>query len=82
MTNLTDNERILIWAISMNEMNGESCSISKSALRDAINAVDDWVEDNSSSFNSAIPQPARGALTTRQKIRLLRLVLMKRYEVQ
>lgn len=82
MANLSDNDRFLVWANCMVDMNGENCSITKSELRDAINAVDQWVDENSSNFNSAVPQPARGALTTKQKVRILKLVLTKRYEVQ
>lgn len=55
-----------------------SCGITKADLRAAIDAVDDWVDANSSSFNLAIPQPARGALTATQKALLLDYVVRKR----
>ena len=56
-------------------------SIVKADLRSAINAVDDWVEANQTAFNTAIPQPARGALSTRQKAALLMLVCERRFGV-
>lgn len=55
-----------------------ACPVSKADLRAAVDAVDDWVDANSSSFNTAIPQPARGALTTTQKALLLDYVVRKR----
>lgn len=47
----------------------------------AINAVDDWVEANKVSFNSAIPLPARTAMTAPQKAKLLLYVVKRRFEV-
>ena len=47
----------------------------------AVNAVDAWVDLNASAFNLAIPQPARGVLTARQKAELLYRVALKRYQV-
>lgn len=47
-------------------------------LRAAINAVDQWAEDNASEYNTAIPQPARGVLTAKQKSWLLVYVVLKR----
>lgn len=55
--------------------------LSRSDLRAAVDAIDQWAEDNAAAFNSAIPQPARGVLTTKQKAWLLKEVLRRRYEV-
>ena len=54
--------------------------ITKPELRAAVNAIDQWINDNAAAFNSAIPQPARSALTSAQKARLLALVALKRYD--
>lgn len=59
----------------------EPCAVTKAALRAALDADDQWVDDNAASFNAAIPQPARGALTARQKARLLLRVVRRRFEV-
>jgi len=50
-------------------------------LRAAVDAVDGWAVSNAASFNAAIPQPARGAMTTPQKVRMLSLVIEWRWRV-
>ena len=83
MAVLADNDRLALWADLMREMsaNGEAVSITKADLRAALNAADVWADTNSTSYNTALPQPARGALTARQKARLLAFVIRRRYEV-
>lgn len=83
MAVLADSDRVAIWADIMRLMSDEreSCSITKTDLRAALNAVDDWVDANAAAFNSAIPQPARSALSARQKARLLAYVVRRRFEV-
>lgn len=56
--------------------------VTKADLLAAVNAVDQWIDDNSASFNSAIPQPARSALTTQQKADLFLRVLRRRVKGQ
>ena len=80
MAVLPDAERKDAWAKWMRG-NREEISVLKADLRDAVNAIDDWVDANAASFNSAIPLPARTALTSAQKARLLMLVVSKRFEV-
>ena len=60
---------------------GESVSIVRADLKAAISAIDAWADSNAASLNAAIPQPARGNLTTRQKARLLEAVVRRRFEV-
>lgn len=57
----------------------EPVTITKQDLRAALDAVDQWVSDNTASFNTAIPQPARGALSTPQKVRILLAVVSRRF---
>ena len=59
----------------------EALGLTRPDLLAAINAVDQWAEDNKASFNSALPLPARTTLTASQKARLLMYVIRKRYEV-
>lgn len=59
----------------------QGISITKAELRAAIDAIDDWVDTNSGAFNTAVPQPARSALTTKQKAALLMYVVEKRFNV-
>lgn len=83
MAVLSDADRRDLWADLMREMSasGESVSLTKDQLRAAVDAVDQWTDDNATAFNQAIPQPARGALTARQKARILRYVVRRRFEV-
>lgn len=83
MAVLSDNDRADVWAAIMRDFSiaRESVGVSKTDLRAAVNAIDVWVNDNSSSFNTAIPQPARTALTASQKARLLMIVVKRRFEV-
>jgi hypothetical protein len=53
--------------------------LTKADLRAALNGLDDFVSTNQTAINNAIPQPARSALTTSQKARLLMYVVQKRY---
>lgn len=50
-------------------------------IQAAVNAIDEWVEANIGSFNAVIPEPARSGLTAKQKAKLLKLVVGKRWEV-
>ena len=54
-------------------------ALAKSELRAAVNAADQWASDNAASYNSALPLPARTALTAAQKARLLTAVIRKRW---
>ena len=79
---LLDNAtRVAAWAEFMRDESRErnTMSLTKADLREALDAVDDWVEANSQSYNTALPQPARGALTSRQKAKLLAIVLQRRF---
>lgn len=80
MAALSENDRVLVWAQWMRE-NNILCTITKTELRAAINAIDDWADSNSAEFNSAIPQPARSALTAKQKAWLLANVIRRRFEI-
>lgn len=58
-------------------------SITKVDLRAAVDAIDDWCDAAATtvpptSFNAAIPQPARTALTSAQKAILLAFVCLRR----
>lgn len=57
----------------------EACGITKSELRAAVNALDDFLHTNAATINNALPEPAKSTLTTSQKARLLKLVITRRY---
>ena len=80
MAVLSDSDRFAAWKSFMQD-NTEEFSLSKSDIREAINAADAWVQDNKISFNVAIPQPARNALSAAQKAHILLFVVSTRFGV-
>ena len=83
LTGLGEPDRVNVWARFMREVcaDRDELSLSKVNLRAAVDAIDGWVDDNAAAFNQAIPQPARSALTARQKARLFHFVVRRRFEV-
>ena len=83
MAVLSDPNRAAAMALFVDELNNmrEPIATVKADLRAAINAADQWVDDNAASYNSALPVAARNTLTAKQKARVLVHVLRKRYEV-
>ena len=84
MAILTDPNRFNLWAKFMSDFSSKQEAIgalTKVDLRAAVNAIDQWTEDNKVSFNTAIPLPARTALTANQKAAVLLYVVRTRYEV-
>lgn len=85
MAVLSDPDRELVCAEFMRTLTPNTETIfglSKVELRAAVNAADQWADDNAASFNTAIPQPARGAMTAKQKARLLVWVVERRWRIQ
>lgn len=79
MAVLSDSDRAeLCGEIQRSAPNIQGLTITKTELRDALNAADAWADSNAASFNAAIPQPARAAMTLKQKTLLLSLVVLKR----
>ena len=77
MAKLPDEDRRRIWAHLMRrgQFPGD---ISKSDLRAAVDAIDTWVEDNTASFNTALPTTYRTSADADQKAALLMYVVMRR----
>jgi hypothetical protein len=75
-----DREAIFNEMIAKNRA-GEIDSLTRAELRAAIDATDDWTVANAASYNSALPQPARGVLTAPQKALLLSYVIRRRWLV-
>lgn len=79
MAVLSDPLRSDTWA-ELQRTPDNPGGITKTDLRAAVNAADDWADANAASFNSELPVAARNALTARQKARLLLAVVEKRWE--
>lgn len=74
---LTATEVRLAWRLAL-DYDALLSSFSKPDLAAVVSAIDDWCTANATSFNTAIPQPQRGLMTTQQKSILLAVVAMKR----
>lgn len=57
----------------------ETIGVTKADLAAAVAGLDSYLDTNAAAINQAIPQPARGALTVKQKARLLMYVIRQRY---
>lgn len=55
-------------------------TMSKTDLAAAVAAADQWVTDNATAFNLALPQPFRGTATAAQKAALLSYVALRRWK--
>ena len=77
MALLPDLDRDRVWRWFMRQT-PDPCPVNKTDLRAAVNAVDAWIESNSAAFNTALPQPFRGAATANQKTLILCWVAMRR----
>lgn len=70
--------RLRVWAQAMRRGGLGALGVTKADLRAAVDATDDWIEANQSSYNTALPQPARASLTLVQKTLLFCWVAMRR----
>jgi hypothetical protein len=52
-------------------------SLTKPQFRAAVDAAAQWVEDNRAAYNTALPQPARSALSSPAKALLLCYIVMR-----
>jgi hypothetical protein len=82
MAVLSDNDRAAITAEFMSAISSARetvGAVTKADLRAAFNALDAFMDTNAAAINTAIPQPARGVLTTAQKARILVFVIQRRF---
>ncbi len=61
MAILSDTARKRIWARIIRAVSEERepVALTKTELRAAVEAVDDWVDDNAGAYNAALPTAAR-----------------------
>jgi hypothetical protein len=77
MALLPEAGRLAVWRLWMRENTGP-CNFTKAELRAAVDATDQWIEDNTSSFNLALPQPFRNQASLTQKTVLFAYALWRR----
>lgn len=83
MPKLDETDRRKVWSDYMTAASSsrDPIPLTKLQLRAAFNSVDDWIDINAASFNSALPVEARTSLTAKQKIQLFVFVARRRLEV-
>jgi len=80
MAQLSDADRARIWRGLMRYWSNlrEWAHSPNQDLRGAVDATDAWIDDNQASYNAALPEAARNALTTFQKTLLFCAVALAR----
>lgn len=78
MALLPDLDRIAIWRHFMRRGSGGGGAFTKTDLKAAVDAADAWCDSNAAAFNTALPQPFRGAASAQQKTDLLCFVAQRR----
>ena len=82
MAVLPDADRVEVWARLMEDVSQRGDGVpgmTKANWRAVIDAVDDWVNANSASYNAALPLPFRTNATAAQKALVLMWVVQRRY---
>jgi hypothetical protein len=70
-------DRDRIWRFFMRR-NKEVCNFTKADLLAAVNATDQWIDDNAGAFNTALPVAFRTNASLTQKTLLFCYVAMRR----
>lgn len=78
MAVLSESQRIAVWEKWMRDNLGY-ISITKPELKAAVDAIDNFLESNSTAVNNAFPTPAKQNLTSGQKAMVVAYVAMKRW---
>jgi len=80
MTALTTAQISALFQEIANRCNSDGVvTLTKTDLKNAITDVNTWMDNNASSYNTAINVTARNALTTSQKAYLLAIIALKKY---
>ena len=85
MAALDEANRTDVWAGYQHEESRlhRTLDLTKVEIRAAVDATDDWIDDNAGAYNAAVnaalPEP--GALSAKQKAKLFMAVSSRRYDV-
>lgn len=77
MAALPDQDRDRVTR-GFSRLNTLVCQFTKADLRAAVNATDDWIDSNTTSFNTALPTAFRTNASLTQKTLLFCYVAMRR----
>ena len=75
---MNDTERIRTTAQLMRDVKEDWGGITKTQLKAAVEAMDDYLIANAAAINLVIPLAARTALTASQKAQIMGYVAMRR----
>lgn len=78
MAVLPDTDRALVSAEFMRRVKSAYGGITKPQLLAAVNATDQWQDDNQAAYNTALPVAARTGLSANEKTLLYCYVALKR----
>lgn len=80
MAVIPTNERAAVTASIMRD---PLCpgTVTKAQLRAAVDAADQWADDNAAAFNTALPAAFRNNATAKEKALLLMYVISKRNDL-
>lgn len=83
MAVLTDEDRKAIFEELEDELSSENVPVTfgRPEGRDAINNVDQWIEDNFVAFNNILPAKVKNSLNTKWKIRLFEKIIDRKWRV-
>lgn len=77
MALLSESARRKLWQKFMEAGNSPG-AVTKDDIKAAIDAVDQWFENNLVALNQALPQPFRGQASDQQKAILLSYIALER----
>ena len=80
MAVLDETGRFRVWAHLMRALPAglSGWPVTKPELRAAVDATDQWIEDNQAAYNTALPQPFRGSASLPLKTLLFAWVALRR----
>lgn len=74
-----ERDRVRRWFMRAASQAAEPLNVSKAQLTAAVDAADQWADDNAAAYNSALPAAFRNNATASQKALLLAYVILRRY---
>lgn len=78
MAVLPDADRTFVSAEFMRRVKSAYGGITKPQLKAAVDATDQWIDDNATAFNTALPVAARNGLSQSEKTLLFCYVSLRR----
>ena len=83
MAELSTEDRLRIWRGLMRYWSQlrEAVALDKDELAAAVAATDTWIDENTASYNAALPVAARTGLTATQKTVLFCVVALARVSI-